>query len=136
MKASGRCLCGQATYEIEGEPLWTGCCYCEDCQREGGGGHLTGLALPGSAIAASGTLKVYTAPGGSGEAIDRTFCSECGSTLFSNPKVMGDAVIVRAGTLADSDDLEPGMAVYCSQARSWDKPHEGVPTFAEMPPQE
>ncbi len=134
MQAKGRCLCGQATYAIDGDMLWAGSCYCRDCQRESGGGHLTAIAVPGAAIEANGTLKTYTAPGGSGTDIDRTFCSECGSTLFSHPHVMGDTRIVRAGTLEDSSSVQPGMAVFCSQSVAWDPPHEDVPTFAEMPP--
>ncbi len=134
MRMEGGCLCGKTRYVIDGEPLWAGDCYCRDCQKESGGGHLTGLAVPAEAISLSGPVRTYTAPGGSGTMIDRSFCGECGSTLMSHPHVMGDARIVRAGTLDDPSTIEVGMAVFCTRAQHWDQPVGTRTQFDEMPP--
>lgn len=136
MTITGGCLCKKTRYMISGEPQWAGSCYCADCQKESGSGHLTALAFPGEAVSLSGPSKVFSAEGGSGSTIDRTFCGECGSTLFSHPHMMGDFRIVRAGTLDDSSHVAPAMAIFCSQAPQWDQPPEGVPAFAQMPPAE
>lgn len=134
MKAEGGCLCGKTRYVIDGEPMWAGDCYCLDCQKESGAGHLTGLAVPGDAFTISGPVKTYSAPGGSGTMIDRSFCGECGSTLVSHPHVMGDGRIVRVGTLDDASAIEVNMAVFCTRAQHWDQPAGGRVTFDEMPP--
>ena len=31
--AKGSCMCGQVTYEYEGEPAVTALCHCIDCQK-------------------------------------------------------------------------------------------------------
>jgi hypothetical protein len=35
---SGGCLCGALRYEVEGEPLFAGYCYCADCRKGSGSG--------------------------------------------------------------------------------------------------
>jgi hypothetical protein len=35
---TGGCLCGAVRYQAEGEPLYAGFCYCEDCRRASGAG--------------------------------------------------------------------------------------------------
>ncbi|GAA0274609.1 GFA family protein [Alteraurantiacibacter aestuarii] len=134
MTLEGGCLCARSRYAISGEVEWAGSCYCTDCQKESGSGHLTAVAVPAAAISFSGPTRVFQSIGGSGGNIDRIFCAECGSTLFSHPHVMGDIRIVRAGTLDDSSAVEPAMAVFCSQASAWDQPPAGIATFAQMPP--
>ena len=37
---SGGCLCGAVRYEAQGEPLYAGHCYCEDCRKASGGGFI------------------------------------------------------------------------------------------------
>ena len=135
MKASGGCLCGQLRYEIDGDdPMWTGCCYCSDCQKETGAGHLTAIAVAASDIQTSGKLSTFSKIGDSGGEVIRSFCPECGTTIFGRPVVMGEMRVVRAGTLDDSSSVKPERAVYCSRAASWDQPLDGVMQFAEMPP--
>lgn len=136
MKASGGCLCGQLRYEIDGDSMWAGNCYCEDCRKETGTGHLTALAVSGDAITVRGTAKSFARPGGSGRDVIRTFCSECGSTIFGQPTAMGDMRVVRVGTLDDPSGIELSMAVFCSQAQSWDQPPADIVAFPEMPPVE
>jgi hypothetical protein len=37
---TGGCLCGSLRYEAEGEPLFTGHCYCADCRKASGSGFI------------------------------------------------------------------------------------------------
>ena len=50
MTMTGGCLCGSLRYEAEGEPSAIGKCYCTDCQKESGTGHMTFVAFPADAI--------------------------------------------------------------------------------------
>lgn len=46
MSLKGGCLCGAVRYEASAEPVFSGHCYCVDCQKETGGGHSTVAAIP------------------------------------------------------------------------------------------
>lgn len=35
---TGGCLCGAVRYQVEGEPLYAGFCYCVDCRKASGAG--------------------------------------------------------------------------------------------------
>jgi len=51
---TGGCLCGALRYEAEGEPLFTGHCYCTDCQKASGSGFIPFMGFAASVYA--GTL--------------------------------------------------------------------------------
>ena len=50
---TGRCLCGECSYAIEGQPVVVAHCHCRDCQRLSGAGHTTGAMFPRTAADAS-----------------------------------------------------------------------------------
>jgi hypothetical protein len=133
MTRTGGCLCGQLRYTLEGEPRMSGKCYCPDCRRETGTGHMTFLSYPAEAVTLSGDARTYTQAGGSGADVVRTFCPSCGTTVFGHPTVMGDVRAVRAGTLDDPSGLTMVFAVYCGVAVDWDQPPAGLKAFATMP---
>jgi len=134
MSLSGSCLCGAVRYQSSAVPVFAGHCYCLDCQKETGGGHLTIAAVPDAGFKVSGPTGTFTKQGGSGQAIERTFCSKCGSTLFSRPKAMAGMTMLRAGTLDDPSQINPSMSIYTSRAQAWDPPPANVPGHPEMPP--
>ena len=134
MSLSGTCLCGSVRYESAAEPVFSGHCYCLDCQKETGGGHLTVAAVPDATVKVTGPTSTFSKPGGSGQPIERTFCSKCGSTLFSRPQAYAGMTLLRAGTLDDPSQITPGMSIYTSRAQPWDQPNANIPGFPEMPP--
>ena len=134
MTTNGGCLCGQLRYSFEGAPDFVGKCYCMDCHKESGSGHITFLSVPGDAITTTGESRTYVKLGDSGRDTVRTFCPACGTTIFGHPTVMGDVRVVRAGTLDDPAGLVPTVAVYGSRAPAWDPPPAGLHVFAELPP--
>ena len=134
MSLSGSCLCGAVRYQSSAVPAFAGHCYCLDCQKETGGGHLTIAAVPDATFKVTGPTGTFTSQGGSGQTIDRTFCSKCGSTLFSRPLAMAGMTILRAGTLDDPSQITPSMSIYTSRAQAWDPPYASLPGFPERPP--
>src|SRR3546814_2062879 len=56
---TGRCLCGEVTYEISGDPIATAVCHCEHCQRQSGGAFSVNVVMPASQLTISGTLQTY-----------------------------------------------------------------------------
>lgn len=133
-KLTGGCLCGAVRYEITGDLIFSGKCYCNDCRKSGGTGHSAVLAVPDQAIKITGKVTEYKKAGGSGQPITRGFCPVCGSRLTSVASVMPGVTMVVAGTLDNPEQFVSQMSVYASRAPSWDQPQVGTVTFAEMPP--
>ena len=134
MSLTGTCLCGAVHYQVSAEPVFSGHCYCTDCQKETGGGHLTIAAVPDAAVTISGATSTFTKPGASGQANERTFCSRCGSTLFSRLQAMAGLTLLRAGTLDDPSQITPSSSIYTTRAQAWDQPPANIPGFPEMLP--
>ena len=130
---TGACLCGAVQYEASAEPLFSSHCYCTDCQKETGGGHLTIAAVPDASVKITGATSTFTKPGGSGQPTERTFCPKCGSTIFSRPHAIAGISMLRAGTLDDPSRIAPSMSIYTSRAQPWDQPNANIPGFAELP---
>ena len=134
MSVKGGCLCGAVRYESAVDPVFSGHCYCTDCQKGTGCGHVTVVGVPEAALTVTGRTATYTKNGDSGQPIDRVFCPTCGTPVFSRPKAMTGMLMVRAGTLDDTSLVKPGMSIYASRAPAWDPPSAAIPAFAEMPP--
>ncbi len=135
MIMSGGCLCGALRYEIDGAPKFVTACYCTDCQKESGAGHLTLVAFEAAAIKVTGETRVFATTSDSGNAVPRTFCPDCGTTIMGQPGSLPGLSMIRAGTLDDSAGLATSIAIYGDSAREWDQPPAGVKLFPAMPPQ-
>jgi hypothetical protein len=134
MSLKGSCLCGAVRYEASAEPVFAGHCYCSDCQKESGCGHVTIAAVLDAAVKTTGKTMTFGKPGSSGQIIERTFCSICGTTVFSRPQAMPGMTMLRAGTLDNPSQVKPAKSIYVSRAQLWDQPHSSIPAFPEMPP--
>ena len=131
---AGGCLCGAVRYKVSGDLIFSGRCYCDDCRKTSGTGHNAVFAVPEQAVSITGKLTDFTKPGGSGQPITRRFCPVCGSRIASVATVMPGMVLITASTLDDPEKFVSQMSVFASRAPSWDRPPDGTPSFAEMPP--
>jgi hypothetical protein len=130
----GGCLCGAVTYEVSGEPMFTGHCACENCQKTTGGGHSSIAAFPDPQFKTSGEVTSYVGKGDSGQETIYQFCPKCGSRLFTRAAMMPNVVMVTLGTLDATSDLAPQMMIYGKRRRAWDHVDPAIPVFQEMPP--
>ena len=131
---TGGCLCGAVRYKVTADLIFSGKCYCDDCRKTSGTGHGSVFAVPEQSVSITGKLTSYKKAGGSGQPITRRFCPICGSRISATADVMPGVMMVTASTLDDPEKFVSQMSVYASRAPSWDRPPEGSPAFAEMPP--
>ncbi|SMC22615.1 Uncharacterized conserved protein [Andreprevotia lacus DSM 23236] len=127
--ASGGCLCGAVRYRY---PLPLGAanyCHCVDCRRVTGSAFNIGIRLEQALLQISGVLRSYSHAGGSGQAVERLFCGQCGSPLFTRHPARPESVWVRAGGLDDPALVQPGWASWASQRVAWAVPPEGLTEF-------
>ncbi len=126
MTKTGQCLCGQVRYSFEGEPQMTAVCHCRNCQRQAGSAFSILISLPKNAVSAEGEVKTYRDKGESGGEVDRQFCPECGSPVFTLIPNLPEMIFIKAGTLDDVEHLKPGIEFWTKSAQPWVAPIEGA----------
>jgi hypothetical protein len=117
-----------------GAPVFVANCYCVDCRRESGGGHITAVAVPGASLATVGDTRDFLKPADSGQTIRNTFCPVCATTLYTHPSRHPDLALIRAGTLDDAAAISPRFNLYVAGAPDWDRPPAGLTDFPGMAP--
>jgi hypothetical protein len=118
---TGRCLCGEVTYEITGDPLATVVCHCDHCQRQSGGAFSVNVVLHTSQLSLSGTLQTFEETGehDDGVYVRRRFCGACGSPIVSELVLTDGVIAVKAGTLDDRSGLRPVVEAWCVDRQPW-----------------
>lgn len=134
MSMTGRCLCGQVSYVVEGEPMLTAICHCRHCQRQAGTAFSIIVAVAADAVSITGATKSFADKADSGAIVLRRFCPECGSPLFSALPTAPEVVYVKAGTLDNPTEVRPQIQIWCKSAQPWLTLDPGLPQFPENPP--
>lgn len=119
-KITGGCLCGQVRYEATAPILFGALCYCEDCQRASGTGHVPTMGVLKEGFSTTGEPKSFSSPGGSGHMAVRNFCPDCGSLLFGTPDVAPEMVTIYVGSLDKPDLFEAQIAQFVRSRSAWD----------------
>jgi hypothetical protein len=131
----GGCACGAIRYKASAEPAFVAHCHCKDCQKMTGAQMATVAGVAADAFSLEqGEPKVYITKGDSGANVYRSFCSNCGSTLFSTADAMAGMYFVEAGSLDDASWLEPTSHIYTSSAQPWARIPEDMAQFPKLPP--
>lgn len=131
---TGGCLCGAVRYVADGEVLFSGHCHCRDCQRATGAGHASFIGIGASAVKITGETGGYAVIGDSGLPSVRRFCVVCGSQVFGEGDATPGVLAIYAGTLDDTAQFVPQIAIYTRSRAPWDKPSEALPEFDGAPP--
>ena len=133
-KIEGGCLCGNIHYTSEAEPLATVICHCIDCQKVSGGAYSLNIIMPKGSLEIQGDMSTYVGTGDSGKTLDRNFCGQCGSPVTSEPSVMANITVLKAGTLDDASWVRPVMEIYCDSAQPWTREHAEIQSHPKMMP--
>ena len=128
---TGHCLCGEVRFELTERPLSAGYCHCTRCQRR------TGTAASAQARIAPGSFRLLA-----GEELVKTykpedgwaksFCSNCGSALWSKNPETDEIGSVRLGLFDPGHDIRPQWHTYVTYACEWEPlPDDGLERYAE-----
>jgi hypothetical protein len=121
---TGGCLCGALRYEAEGEPKFSGHCYCADCRKASGSGFIPFMGFPSAAVRFTGQSLKFTSAAASGGTAVRNSCPVCGSLVFGGEVGKAKVFTIYAGTLDDPSLFAPTVAVFT----------RGRPAWAAIPP--
>jgi len=132
MSETGGCLCGAIRYELANTPAMTGVCHCKNCQRQAGSAFSTLAGVPKSEFTlTAGELKLYVdGDTKSGNSVERWFCGNCGSPVYSALGSQPDSIFLKTGTMDDTSGFDPQFHVWCDTKQNWVELKEGVPQIA------
>ena len=121
MTQTGRCLCGQISYELSGDVIATAVCHCDHCQRQSGAAFSVNLIAMENQLAVSGELTTFEDRGENDDAVYvyRRFCGSCGSPIYSAMIEPAGLIAVKAGTLDDKSAVAPNVEAWCEHKQPW-----------------
>ena len=129
---SGRCLCGSIQYEFSEDPAIAGICHCKNCQRQAGSAFSTLYGIPKASFGMTGEPKLYSdADTASGNTVQRYFCGNCGSPVYSTVVSQPDMIFLKTGTLDNTDGFKAQFQVWCDSRQDWVELIDGVPQIAQ-----
>ncbi len=133
-RINGGCLCGQVRYTVDAKPIVTRACWCTLCQRLASGNATVNLAFPSCAVTVVGELQDYASIADSGNKMHRRFCPKCGVHLFSEAEERPKIIVIRAGTLDNTEQVVIEGIIWTSEAPSWAYLDPNVVHFEKQPP--
>jgi len=128
------CLCGAVRVEVGAEPLMARTCWCRLCQYLAAGNATVNVVFPADAVKVEGAVQWHHAVADSGNKMQRGFCPQCGTPLFSKSDARPHLLIVRAGALDDPELLAPQATIWTAAAPGWACFDAELPQFERQPP--
>ncbi len=123
---TGRCLCGDITFEFSGEPNWVAHCHCESCRRNTSSPVTTFLGVPYTCFRyTSGTPSVYRSSPG----VRRSFCGSCGSPVAFESEEFPEEIHLYVAALTDPEEFVPRGHVHTGEQLSWFEVDDNLPRF-------
>jgi hypothetical protein len=129
MTREGGCLCGAVRFRVRGEPINVRICHCRKCQKAMGSPFFARALFEQQAIEIDGETGRH----GSSEALDRVFCTSCGSSLFSWRR-NGTAGVALAA-FDDRNAFAPTEHIWISEKMDWVRVDDGLTQYAQGVPQ-
>ena len=126
MGVEGACLCGAVTFAVELPTASCGHCHCTMCQRNHGAGYVTWFTLPRAQVKVlSGESKLVRYD--SSEHGTRSFCGDCGSSLFCESTHHPDRLDVTLASMTGKIDRAPQAHVFWDDRADWVAVDDGLP---------
>ena len=131
----GGCRCGAVRYELALDSLpATYACHCRDCQTWSGSAFSQQTFLAETSLSVTGPVVVYELTNASGRISTQRMCGVCHTRIYNSNSARPGVVVVRAGTLDRSDELDVVAHLWTKRKQSWLTLPAGVPTWPEAAP--
>jgi hypothetical protein len=133
---TGGCMCEAVRYEISAPLLGALYCHCKRCQRRSGTAFsTTALTQPGSLRLTAGEQLLQDYQPSDGWV--KTFCTSCGSHVYTSHPDNPELIAVRMGGLDDDPGIRAGAHQFVAYAAAWAPAiDDGLPRFDERIPPE
>lgn len=98
-----------------------------DCQKAGGTDSVANTIIEKDSFEIqNGYTKYYETTSDRGSKMQRHFCPECGTPIFTMPEAFPEVLSLRVATLDDSSWYKPDLSIYTKDAQNWSLFHEGI----------
>ena len=123
----GMCLCGNIEVTCTELPKNVIACHCYDCQKASGGGPSLNIVIPDDKIQITkGRPSVLNLTADSGNPLERHFCSNCGTAIYTK---LLTRTVWKAGLFNHLKDLALAANVWSSSASNLIEVNTEVKTF-------
>lgn len=123
---TGGCLCGAIRFRVSAPVDAIVVCHCTHCQKASGTGASANAIVPTAALVLEqGMPKVFSQTVDSGNTLERHFCADCGSPLWSRRAHQPERTVLKVGALDDPQGRVV-MNIWTRSARSWTPMAAGV----------
>jgi hypothetical protein len=134
MTQTGACGCGAIRFECDVSGAEAVHCFCTDCRKATGGAFATVVGLDAARLRLiCGVPKSWVVTGSSGGRVERQFCAECGSPLFTVADHARGMVFVKAGAFDDPRWVDPRLVCWASRELPWARIPPGLPSVPRNP---
>ena len=122
LPGDGGCQCGTIRYRLNAKPQMLYVCHCRDCQKQSSSAFGMSLIVAADAVEflrGRERMRHWDTPGDDGTVKRCHFCPECGSRVMHGSDDPGEAVSIKAGSLDDTRNLQPGAHIWLRSAQPW-----------------
>lgn len=131
---TGGCLCGAIRYTVDADITELRACHCTHCQKASGAAGSVNAVIPSAAFKiVQGTPRCFSATADSGRTLNRYFCADCGSPVYSQRLATPEMAVLRAGTLDDGGEMKITANIWTKSARPWAYIDPASKQFAGQP---
>ncbi|MBM84869.1 MAG: aldehyde-activating protein [Rhodospirillaceae bacterium] len=134
MSNVGSCLCGAIEVTCDSVPSEIIACHCTSCQAATGGVATYSIVMTETDCRITkGSPKKFEEKADSGNNLERFFCGDCGSPIYSATPAFPGHMILKAGLFQKLGGLNIVTNIYTGSAPEWAPMKEGVPDSPGMP---
>lgn len=125
------CCCGACSITVAGDPILNGVCHCDNCRRRTGSAFGWSAYFPDDRIVAQdGEPAVYVLDPTDPQRQQRSFCPNCGTTLYWKTSSFPGHTGIAGGCFAGVPLAEPALTATDDNRPAWLALPE---TWARMP---
>jgi len=115
------CLCGGIQLRYSGKLGPSNYCHCDDCRRANGSAFNIGVRVERKHLELTATteLRSYKSVNDRGREIERCFCGNCGSPIFTLHPDKPEFAWVKAGIIRRPEIVEPTFEIWVMDKVKW-----------------
>ncbi len=119
MERTAECCCGQAKLTIKNEPLVHAVCNCDDCKKRTGSAFgISAYFSDTQIIGKLGVMNEYQIQNEGFEQL-RSFCSNCGTTLFWRISAFKNVIGISGGCFIETPLSKPSIVAEKKSKVKW-----------------
>ena len=123
---TGRCLCGQVTWESDGPVNWAGHCHCRSCRRACSAPFTSFFGIDRDKVRWTGEIAVNQ----SSPTVRRGYCPSCGSQVHYQAEKWSHETHLYAATLDDPAKFQPKAHFHWAEKVDWVTVADDLPKYA------